>query len=228
MAGSVSGVNNSIFQDTTAATKAAVKDLGRDEFLKLLTIQLKEQNPLQPTSNTEFAAQLAQFSQLEQLSDIRTALDDQIKANLMLSQSITNVSAASLIGKSVKAYSNKAEFDGTNGVKIGYTLSADARKVTVEIRDSKGNLVRTLEPKIERKQGDNTITWDGKNGDGATLPSGNYTFSVKAKGKDDISLEADPYTYGTVDSVRFKSTGTVVVLNGREVALADITDITSE
>ncbi len=226
MADGVSGVNSSIFQDVKAQAKEPVKDLGRDEFLKLLTIQLKEQNPLQPTDNKEFAAQLAQFSQLEQLSDIRSALEQQIQTNLLLSQSITNVSAASLIGKSVKAYSNKIDFDGTNGAKIGYTLSADARQVTVEIRDSKGNLVRTLEPKIERKQGDNTLTWDGTNNDGTFLPSGDYTFTVKAKGKDDITLEADPYTFGTVESVRFKADGAAVVINGREVALGDITDIT--
>ncbi len=226
MADGVSGINNSIFQDPKTAYKEPVKDLGRDEFLKLLTIQLKEQNPLQPTDNKEFAAQLAQFSQLEQLTDIRSALEQQIQTNLLLSQSITNVSAASLIGKNVKAYSNKMEFDGTTPVKLGYTLSADARDVTVEIRDSKGNLVRTLQPKIERKQGDNTLTWNGQNDDGTFLPSGNYTFKVEAKGKDDIKLEADPYTYGVVDAVRFKAEGAVLVINGREVALGDITDIT--
>ena len=172
MADGISGINSSIFQDPKTEAREPVKDLGRDEFLKLLTIQLKSQNPLQPTDNKEFAAQLAQFSQLEQLTDIRSALEQQIQTNLLLSQSVTNVSAASLIGKSVKAYSNRMEFDGTNAVKLGYTLSADARDVTVEIRDSKGNLVRTMKPTLERKQGDNTLMWDGKNEDGTSVASG--------------------------------------------------------
>lgn len=225
MADGISGINSDIFQDRKPEAREPVKDLGRDEFLKLLTIQLKSQNPLQPTDNKEFAAQLAQFSQLEQLTDIRSALEQQIQTNLLLSQSITNVSAAALIGKHVKAYSNKMSFDGSTPVKLGYTLAADARQVTVEIRDSKGNLVRTLQPTAERKQGDNTLEWDGTNSDGTTVPAGQYTFTVKAQGKDDITLEADPYTFGVVEAVRFRPEGAVLVINGREVALGDITDI---
>lgn len=226
MAGEIPGINSNIFTDVKPEVKQPVKDLGRDEFLKLLTFQLKEQNPLNPTDNSEFASQLAQFSQLEQLTDMRSALEQQIQTNLLLSQSITNVSAASLIGKNVKAYSSAMEYDGATPVKLGYNLLADAKEVTVEIRDSRGNLVRTLKPTAERKQGDNTLTWDGKNSDGNQAASGSYTFSVKAKGKDDISLEAKAFTYGKVESVRFKPEGAVLVVNGREIPLGDITDIT--
>lgn len=226
MAGDISSINSNIFTDVKPEVRQPVKELGRDEFLKLLTYQLKEQNPLDPTDNSEFAAQLAQFSQLEQLTDIRAALENQIQTNLLLSQSITNVSAASLIGKSVKAYSSALHYDGATPVKLGYNLLADAKAVTVEIRDSRGNLVKTIEPTLERKQGDNTLMWDGTNGDGNKVASGSYTFTVKAQGKDDIALEADTFTYGKVDSVRFKSEGAMLVIDGHEIALSDITDIT--
>lgn len=226
MAGDVSGINSNIFKDVKPEAKLPVKDLGRDEFLKLLTFQLKEQNPLNPTDNAEFASQLAQFSQLEQLTDMRAALEQQIQTNLLLSQSITNVSAASLIGKNVKAYSNTMAYDGSTPVKLGYNLLADAKEVTVEIRDSKGNLVKTLKPTTEKKQGDNNLTWDGTNSDGNKVAAGSYKFTVKAKGKDDIALEAQAFTYGKVDSVRFKPEGAVLVVNGHEVPLGDITDIT--
>lgn len=223
-----SGVNSAIFQDTKRnAVKTANKELGRNEFLNLLTEQLKAQNPLKPTDNKEFAAQLAQFSQLEQLTDIRSALEQQIQANLLLSQSITNVSASALIGKRVKAASSTVNFNGSEGVKLGYTLPADAAKLTIEIRDSKGNVVQTLEPTAERKQGEHLITWDGKDKFGATVSAGNYTFAVKASTSKDLKLDVNTFSYGVVESVRFKPEGAALMVNGREIPLGDVTDISA-
>ncbi len=56
----------------------------KDQFLKLLTFQLRAQNPLKPYDNQEFATQLAQFSQLEQLSDIKGLLEKQAEVKLAL------------------------------------------------------------------------------------------------------------------------------------------------
>ncbi len=53
----------------------AASSLGREQFLQLLVTQLEQQNPLQPVDNTEFVAQLAQFSSLEQLISIREAAE---------------------------------------------------------------------------------------------------------------------------------------------------------
>lgn len=224
-----SGVTNSaIFQDQSRTeVKIPKKELGRDEFLNLLTEQLKAQNPLKPTDNKEFASQLAQFSQLEQLTDIRSSLEQQIQTNLLLSQSITNVSASALIGKSVKAISNTVNVNGTETVKLGYDLPADAAKLSIEIRDSKGNIIQTLEPTSERKKGEHNIEWDGKDKFGATVPSGKYTFAVKASTDKDIKLEVKTFSYGVVESVRFKPEGAALVVNGREVPLGDVTDISA-
>ena len=70
---------------TASAVNRATETLGRDAFLQLLTTQLAHQDPLEPQSDTEFIAQLAQFSSLEQLSDMRATLDV-IAAALVLPQ----------------------------------------------------------------------------------------------------------------------------------------------
>jgi flagellar basal-body rod modification protein FlgD len=101
---------------TTAASGSAAtapkKELGKEEFLQLFTMQLKAQNPLKPMDSTEFTSQMAQFSSLEQLTNINTNLN-----NLLLFQnSLQNVSATGMIGKRV-ALAND-EIHSVTGVKF--------------------------------------------------------------------------------------------------------------
>src|SRR5574337_881567 len=76
---------------------AASNQLGKNDFLKLLTAQLANQDPLQPVDNQAFIAQLAQFSSLEQLQNVSTKLDSLLAAT----STSTQVTAASLVGKTV-------------------------------------------------------------------------------------------------------------------------------
>jgi len=87
------------------------KILSKDDFLKLFTMQLRYQNPLNPMDNTEFTAQLAQFSTLEQLQNMNTQISD-----LLLSQnSLQNMMTSNLIGKQVKISSNE-EYGTVTGI----------------------------------------------------------------------------------------------------------------
>jgi len=81
-----------------AAAPAVSKTMGKEDFLRLFTTQLKAQDPLNPMDSTQFTAQLAQFSSLEQLTNINTSL-----ANMVSSQySLQNVMATGMIGKEVQ------------------------------------------------------------------------------------------------------------------------------
>ncbi|NIS39011.1 flagellar hook capping protein, partial [Candidatus Saccharibacteria bacterium] len=77
--------------------------LGKDDFLKMLVTQLNYQDPLNPMESTDFSAQLAQFSSLEQLSNIDETLQASLEANYLLATSINNTMAATIIGKQVRA-----------------------------------------------------------------------------------------------------------------------------
>jgi len=201
--------------------------LGKDDFLKLLTMQLQYQDPLNPMDGTQFAAQLAQFSSVEQLSNINTNLEQSIDANYLLSQSISNALAATFVGKDVRATGSTFQFDGTNDPKLGYTLPSAAGSVTVKIYDSSGNLVKTL-TNTGQSSGDNSFTWDGTDDQGRQVNPGQYKFSVDAKGDDGTSLSVSSFITGRVDGVRFKSDGTAFVVDGVEVKLSDILEIMEE
>jgi flagellar basal-body rod modification protein FlgD len=223
MGSSVSSVvgGNAAAATTSSGTQSVVS---KDAFLKMLTTQLKYQDPLNPMQGTEFATQLAQFSSVEQLYNMNTTLTASVDANSLLTQSITNSLSTTLIGKSVRATGSSFAYGGSGDQKFGYNLGSAAAKVTVKVYDEKGNLVRTMKANT-LSAGDNTVTWDGKDDNGATAKGGTYSFLVEARDIDNKSISSSSFTYGTISSVRFKSTGTYFTVNGKEVSLSDVLEI---
>ena len=91
-----------VTSSTSTSATSGSSTLGKDDFLKLLIVQLRNQDPLNPTEGTEFAAQLAQFSSVEQLTNINSTLTESLATNKLLTQSIGNSLATTMIGKTVK------------------------------------------------------------------------------------------------------------------------------
>ena len=197
--------------------------LGKQDFLNLLVSQMKNQDPLDPMKGTEFAAQLAQFSSLEQLTNLNTMMSSSVDANAVLAQSINNGLSATFIGKDVRASVDSFQYDGEGTVKLGYDLTTAAETVKVKIYDSNGNLVKTLNGSADK--GQSTVSWDGSGAKGETLAAGKYTFKVEAVGADGGAVTRQQYIFGNVAAVRFKSTGTVFVIDGVEIPLANILEI---
>ena len=223
MTESVSSITQQTSQKTTTSSS---KTVGKDEFLKLLTYQLKAQNPLRPYDNQEFASQLAQFSQLEQLTNIRSLLEEQIQTNLLLTQTISNTALPGLLGKHAKASANQVYYKGENSVSLGYSLPSSAYSGKIIVSDSNGNVIKELNlTQSELQSGDHKILWDGKDNDGNQVDPGNYKFMVMMKDKNGTSFNADTYTIGEIQAVRFKSEGTILVIDGIEIPLQDVSDI---
>ena len=104
--------------DATSATKS----MGKDEFLKLFTSQLKYQDPLKPLDASEFTAQLAQFSSLEQLYNVSNGMQ-QLAA---VQQQSSAASAAGLIGRTIKAT------DGTSGKAVSVSMANGATNIVLD------------------------------------------------------------------------------------------------
>ena len=220
MATNVSAVN------TVATAQAATQpnQLGKDDFLRLLVTQLQNQDPLNPLQGTEFVSQLAQFSSLEQLTNINSSLSQNIQSNQMMTQSIGNSLAATLVGKEVRASTNALQYSGTSTMSLGYNLDSNANTVDVKILNESGAVVRTING-LSVDAGDHTFTWDGANDAGQQLGAGKYTFNVEATDAAGKSLTATPYLSGTVSAIRFRSDGTYFVIDGTEVPISDVLEI---
>ncbi|MGA2296464.1 MAG: FlgD immunoglobulin-like domain containing protein [FCB group bacterium] len=227
MTTSVTNITNT--SNPTPATTTATNNgqISKDEFLQLLTYQLKSQDPLQPYNNEEFAAQLAQFSQLEQLTNISSLIQQEVASNQSMTQTIANSALPGLLGKNAKAISNNIFFGGTDNVALGYNLTSAAGKANIVIKDSSGTVVRTMTLSgQDLTSGDHDLTWDGKDNNGKVMPSGKYTFTVNATDGQGAAMTPTCYTSGKIQGVKFKSDGTVLVINGMEVPLQDVEDIT--
>ena len=95
------------------------KELGKDDFLKLLVTQVRYQDPLKPTEDKEFIAQLAQFSSLEQMQNLNTSFSSLANMQNSLFTASVMGQAVSLIGRQVEGVENEQTFSGlVNGMKI--------------------------------------------------------------------------------------------------------------
>ena len=153
----------------SAATSAASSALNVQDFLQLMTTQLQDQDPLNPVSNTDFFSQIAQFSTvsgIDQLDSSFSTLATQLTSSQMLQ-------ASSLIGQSVlvPGTSTQLTSNGLNGA-VQVPASGD---VTVQVRDSTGALVGTLDLGVQ-SAGNVPFSWDGN---GNALPQGTYTISAQ-------------------------------------------------
>lgn len=188
--------------------------LGKQEFLNLLVTQLRHQNPLEPLKQEEYAAQLAQFSSLEQLSNLNDRFDQMYQSNQQLNQSITNALSATLIGKRVRGVGNTLIYDAGRNNQIHYRLGTTADSVTVQIKDSVGNVVKTqsLGP---QEAGDHSWTWNGRLDTNAAAADGeHYTYEITGTTEDGQTISGQPFIDGKITGVQYTGQGNMSFLVG--------------
>jgi flagellar basal-body rod modification protein FlgD len=189
------------------STASSEEVMGKDDFLTLLVAQLQNQDPLDPDDATEFTAQLAQFSSLEQLMNLNESVD----ALAVTEQTSDQLSAMELIGKDVVYEGTGFEFNG-EPVTIGYQLDGAASSVTMTIQNDNGATVSTL-TYSELAEGNHFIEWDGLASNGDVLDDGQYEISVQASAGDGESVGVTALVQSEVTGVEFDAdTGTVTLV----------------
>lgn len=193
--------------------------MGKDEFMKLLTFQLQNQDPMNPMDQSKFTGELAQFSQLEQLTNLNKKFDDGNKTQAMQDKFY----AASFVGKKVVTAGSTMHLkeNGDTG-DVLFKLDGDASKVMIRILDEKNNVMGEIW-RDGMSQGSHQVTWDGIALDGSPAVKGKYTAQVKAW--DDMGKEVGTRTEATglVQSVTFDQGEPVLTVDGQKVYLRDVT-----
>ncbi len=225
------------------AGAAGSSALGRDEFLQLLVAQLRNQDPTSPQDGHEFAAQLAQFSSVEQLTNIGSTLSSQSGQLAALAGALEGVqtgqaalasqlggridlqAASGLVGKTVEVASGALDWDGTSAAPVHVRLAGDAREVEVTIRDADGAVVRTLRTGA-LSAGDHDVAWDGTTADGSAAPAGAYTAAVRAVDADGKPAQATPLVRGSVDRLSVEGDGVFLWVGDHKVPFGALLSIT--
>lgn len=201
-------------------------DMGKDEFLRLLIEQMKNQNPLDPMNNQEFASQLAQFTSLEKLSSIDGNLAQGVEIDLLLTRAINNSMAATFVGKSVKAVGDTLLFDGERETELAFRLDSDAERGEINIKDENGTTIRTMNLD-QTDSGEQSVTWDGKDNDGNVVEAGTYSFEVNAYDSKDNTISVDTFVSGLITGVRYENGNTVLVVNDEEIPFSKVIEISA-
>ena len=201
----------------------AGKTMEKDEFLKLLVTQLSHQDPLKPMESHEFASQLAQFSSLEQLQNMNGTMEESIMSDYMMTQSINNTLATTLIGKTAVANGNKITFSGESS-NIQFNLNSSVETLTLTIKDSSGNIVRTI-TETGFSEGLNSVDWDGKNSLGDTVIEGDYNYKITAYNNEGDLIQSQSLISGKIDGISYDENGIVLMINGNKINLNEILEI---
>ncbi|MDQ6994356.1 MAG: flagellar hook capping FlgD N-terminal domain-containing protein [Mariprofundaceae bacterium] len=208
-----------------SALPAAQKNLGgKDVFLKLLVAQMKNQNPEKPQDATQMSSQLAQFNMVEQQISTNKYLSSMAsKAGGANGASGLESASSSYLGHNVTVNQNTMNFTGTP-LNFSTNLNTDAASSQILVRDSVGQLVRTINGG-GLTQGNQKFSWNGLDDNGATVPSGTYSFEIKALDYQGQTIQANVQRSGLVDAVRMTQNGVQLAVAGVGVDASKVSEV---
>ncbi|MBI4183099.1 MAG: flagellar hook assembly protein FlgD [Proteobacteria bacterium] len=206
-------------QATSASEAARTKIANNlDTFLKMLTTQLQNQDPIDPMKTNEFTTQLVQFAGVEQ----QIATNANLEKLLSLQQASQMADAASYIDKTVEAEGAFSPLsDGQ--AEFAYTLPQPAKQVRLTVANALG--VPVYQTSGESTAGTHHFTWDGRDVNGIQLPDGSYGLTVVALDGQDRPIPATTGAIGAVSAVSVENGELMLWLNKVKVPVSKVTSI---
>ncbi len=206
---------------TSSKTSGTTLNNNFDMFMSLLTTQLKNQDPTNPMSATEFTQQLTQYSGIEQAIKTNSLLETLINQQT----SGGSLSAIGFLGTTVTTKGNSASLQAGGSASWSVT-SSGAGTALVKVSDADGKLVRSFDAGVN--EGTQKITWDGKNDQGTPMASGSYTISVNGKNSAGTALTIGTGMTGTVSGIDFTGTEPTLTVGGEQIKLSQVAKVAVE
>jgi len=201
-----------------AATGGATITKNFDQFLQLLTTQLKNQNPLDPLDTNQFTQQLVQFAQVEQQINMNQSLN----ALIALQTAAQTSAALGFLGSTVVVNGDTAALSAG---KATWSFSTDRpATATINIKNASGEVVFTDTRTVSA--GPQEYTWNGRGTNGLAVPDGNYTISVTAKDATGQTVSVATEVQGVVDGVDLSQNPPVLKVGSRSFTLDKIKQVT--
>ena len=209
------------YSGASQAPQAPGGKLGKDEFLTLLVAQLRNQDPANPSRPEEFAAQLAQFSSLEQLINVNETLSAQAEANAAMAQALNNSSAVNVLGKTVLALGDVAQVTGTGAESITVGVQGRGGVATLTLYDADGKKVGSRD--VGTIGGGRQQIELGKAAEG--LEPGQYRYELTVKDEAGEPVQVQTFSRVAIDGLRYGPQGPMLIAGSLEFPLADVVEI---
>ncbi|WP_291728076.1 flagellar hook capping FlgD N-terminal domain-containing protein [Leisingera sp. F5] len=207
-AGGTAGQSNPL---TPSSQQASGLTSDFETFVKMLTAQAKYQDPLEPIDSTEYAAQLAQFSMVEQQTKSNNLLE-----GLQSQLGLANMAALSgWVGMEARAVA-PGYFDGSNQITIAPNPAAAADSVTLVVQDTNGTEVQRVALPVSAEP----YQWNGLDDDGNPLEAGEYAFVIESSKGDELLLQEYAEIYFKVNETRMQGGEVGLITEGGSVVLA--------
>lgn len=219
---SLSNIASSSATTSSAASQTESLSLNFATYLKILTVQLKNQDPTNATDPNQFTQQLIMMQQVQAQINNNQAMEELRMATV----SNGLATGVGYIGNYVRATTSYGDFSLQEGTStIGYTLDTAASNTIISIADSSGKAVAKLSGSTYA--GDNYITWDGTKSDGTKAEDGAYTFTIMASDNSGDSVTAsNPTALFKITAVESNTDGTLTLQAGNLSLLSsDITGV---
>ncbi len=195
---------------TSMATKPKAGDY--ETFLRMMTVQIKNQDPLSPMSADDFAAQLATFSAVEQ----QTKTNDLLTQQLAQTAQNSMVQMAGWVGKEARIAA-PVHFDGTNPVSLSPNPALNADRAVLVVKDAGGNEVSRIEIPVSSAD----YEWLGLDSNGEALPEGVYDLGLESYDGEELLGSTGVEYFGLIEEIRSSSSGvTALFPGGIEVSTA--------
>lgn len=219
---SVAAVTSSATTSTSSTSSTSSSTtLSSSDFLNLLISELKNQNPLDATSTTDFINQLTSYATYDQQSSLNSSMTSLASSF----SSLVTLNSVNYIGHTVEAKTDTATLTDSSAT-YGYSLSSAASDVAISIKDSSGNTVWSGSG--TGNAGSNTFTWDGKTTNGTQLADGGqYTMSVTATDSAGNSVYQYSTVTGKVTGIDASSSTPALIVNGVSVSASNIIGVSS-
>lgn len=201
---------------TTATTGINPKSvLGKDDFMKLLLVELQHQDPTEPMDSEKILSQTSQLATLESSENTNKALSD-LATQLSASR---DFAAVSVIGKMASLGSNAVALEKGKTSKFEIYFEKEIKDGTLNITDKNGNVVKTVSLADQAgKSGVLAFQWDGTDNSGKALEEGYY--SVKADYVDKTNItQSTQFGIYPVESVRYEDGKPLIKLGSSYVPM---------
>src|SRR5580704_12018123 len=203
---------------SSSSSSSSVGGLTMNDFLTLMTAQLQNQDPLNPTDSNEFLQQLSELSTVEGISQLNTSMST-LSNSMLSSQALTS---AALVGQGILAPASSATYTSGQSLSGAVQVPTGATSVAVTISNSAGVVVD--QQTVPSTSGLQNFSWNGTMSNGQQAPSGTYGVAANAI-VGGASQTAGTFINGTVSSVTLGASGASPTLNTEQlgpVALSDV------